>query len=429
MTAAADAAARGRDEPPAGTRHEARDRAALLRSIALEAGFSLAGVCRPDPSAHAAFLDRWLAEGRQGEMDYMARPETVARRRDLALAFPEVRSVLVVAHPYGDGNAASPVDDPSRGVIARYAVGRDYHRVLKGRLRRLHRRFEAGVGETIPARVYVDTGPILERELGLRAGLGWFGRNTMLIHPRKGSYFFLGALLLGTELEPDSSFDRDHCGSCRACLDACPTGALLGRDETGAPLMDARACISYLTIEHHGPIPRELRPALGNRIYGCDICQEACPFNLRFGEEPGDPGYAAREPGEPPAGVEPVGVGGRSQGDAKRPLHPGTKAPGLVELMRMDEAAWDAFTRGSAIRRAGYAGFRRNIAVALGNWGAEDVVPPLTDALADPHPLVRGHAAWALGQVGSPSARVALGAHLAHEGDDWVRSELLAALG
>ena len=201
-------------------------------------------------------------------------------------------------------------------------------------------------------RAYVDTGPLLERELGQRAGLGWFGKNTMLIHPRRGSWHFLGALLLDLDLEPDPPFTADHCGSCSRCLDACPTGALLGRDSSGAPVMDATRCISYLTIEHRGPIPSELRPAIGNRVYGCDICQEVCPFNSsKFVQLTPERDYRADwrdAPDRPGPSTE----------------LPGTESPPLVELMRMTREEWDAFSRGSAIRRAGYAGFKRNVAVA-----------------------------------------------------------------
>ncbi|HUH12480.1 MAG TPA: tRNA epoxyqueuosine(34) reductase QueG, partial [Longimicrobiales bacterium] len=165
-------------------------------------------------------------------------------------------------------------------MIARYARGRDYHKVVKKKLLELLRWLEGEVGRELPlARAYVDTGPVLERELARRAGLGWFGRSTMLIHPRRGSYFFLGSLLTELELEPSAPFEADHCGTCNACVEACPTGALLGRDASGAPVIDATRCISYLTIEQKGPIPPELRPLMGNRVYGCDICQEVCPWN------------------------------------------------------------------------------------------------------------------------------------------------------
>jgi epoxyqueuosine reductase len=222
----------------------------------------------------------------------------------------------------------------------------------------------------------------------------------MLIHPRSGSYAFLGVLLTDLDLEPSDPFSGDHCGSCSRCLEACPTGALLGRDESGAPVMDARRCISYLTIEHRGPIPLELRPLMGNRIFGCDICQEVCPFNARFAPESSEPGYAARGPGERPAGVEAV-----VQDNVSAETHPGTEAPSLVALLQMTREDWEAFSRGSAIRRAGYAGFKRNVAVAMGNWLWAVETPPrealaaLGEALADEEPLVREHAAWALGRA------------------------------
>jgi len=263
-------------------------------------------------------------------------------------------------------------------------------------------------------------------------------------------------------VEADAPFERDHCGSCRACLDACPTGALLGRNADGAPVMDARRCISYLTIEHRGPIPPELREAMGNRVYGCDICQEVCPFPSRFAEPAREPGYAARGPGEGPVGVEaepspspgvgssarrssrgipdqsrsarsasePLGTHETSAPATGGPLHPGTDAPSLVALLEMalDAEAWEAFSRGSAIRRAGRAGFARNVCVALGNWGALEAVPVLTRALADPEPLVRGHAAWALGRVGGTEARVVLSGRAASEEDAWVSAEFEDAI-
>jgi epoxyqueuosine reductase len=347
-------------------------------------------------------------------MGYLARPDALDRRADPRRTFSEARSVVVVAHPYHQPDPPGVLDDPARGIIAQYARGRDYHRVVKKKLLRLletiAREAEGGgVGGTaVAGRAYVDTGPLLERELANRAGLGWFGQNTLLIHPRHGSYFFLGALLLDLELEPDAPFQKNHCGTCSACLKACPTGALLGRGEDGAPVMDARRCISYLTIENRGAIPEALRPLVGNRIYGCDICQEVCPFNVRFAERALDPAYAARGPGAAPWGVEVAGEGGPESPDVPTPLHPGPDAPPLVDLLRMalSEEAWDAFSRGSAIRRAGRAGFARNVCVALGNWLAQtpespdEAVAVLREALADPETLVREHAAWALAQGG-----------------------------
>lgn len=375
-----------------------------MRADALALGFTLAGIARPDPTAHLAFYRTWLRAGRHGEMRYLERPDAVARRADLSRTLPDVRSVVMVGLDYRSADAEDSASDgdPARGVIARYARGRDYHRVLKRRLLGLARRIEAHAGRPVAARAYVDTGPILERDLARRAGLGWFGKSTMLIHPRRGSYFFLGVLLLDLDLTADAPFAPDRCGTCTRCIEACPTGALHGRDADGAAVMDATRCISYLTIENRGPIPADLRAAIGNRIYGCDICQEVCPFNgPKFTEPTRDPDFRPRA---------------------------GTVAPRLLDLIGMDEAAWDDFSRGSAIRRAGRAGFLRNVAVALGNWGSEEAVPALVRALADDEPLVRGHAAWALGRIGSVAALAALAARCERESDATVRVELAAAL-
>jgi epoxyqueuosine reductase len=368
-----------------------------LKARALEEGFGLAGIARLEPSDHAGFLRSWLDAGYHGDMEYLARPDAVARRVDPRRWTGSLKTALVVAdfYPPGAVDAGGGVDggepEEAVGLIARYARGRDYHRVVKRKLRRLLRWLESEVGRSLPAaRACVDTSPVLERELARRAGLGWFGRNTMLIHPRRGSYFFLGVLLTELDLAADAPFEADHCGTCRACLDACPTGALLGRDANGAPVMDARLCISYLTIEHRGPIPPELRPAIGNRVFGCDICQTCCPWNAdKFVQITTEPDYRAdtrnaKARPDPPADL------------------PGTEAPSLVALMRMTREDWDTWTRGSAIRRAGYAGFRRNVAVAIGNWLAcegekpAEAVAVLREAQHDEEPLVREHVAWAL---------------------------------
>ena len=371
---------------------------AALRREARRAGFEAVGVARLRPSDHGAFYRAWLAAGRHGAMRYLERDDAVATRLDPRHGWPALRTALVVAHHYlspgPDGAPAQPGDEgvpAHRGVIARYARGRDYHRVMKRKLLRLLEWLEAEIGHELPlARAYVDTGPVLERELARRAGIGWFGRNTMLIDPRRGSFFFIGTLLLPLELDDDPPFTADRCGSCRACLDACPTGALLGRDDDGAPVMDATRCISYLTIENQGAIPEELRPLMGNRVYGCDICQEVCPWNSpKIVQLTKERDYRAewREAEDRP----------EAPGDL-----PGTESPSLVDLMRMTREEWDAWTRGSAMRRAGYDGLRRNAAVALGNWLASvdeppaDAVAVLRDALEDEEPLVREHIAWAL---------------------------------
>ena len=383
---------------------------ALRKALAEEGrrrGFSSLGVtAAPEPSAHISFYRSWLAAGHHGEMGYLARGDAVARREDLTLTMPELRSVVVVTQEYFQEDAPGVPGDPARGVVARYARGEDYHDVLKGRLQDLlgWLRAEArsrGVARDVRGFAYVDTGPILERDLAQEAGLGWFGKNTMLIHPRRGSWFFLGLLLVDLELPPSRPFAADHCGTCRACLDACPTGALLGRDESGAPVMDARRCISYLTIELKGPIPRELRPLMGNRIFGCDICQEVCPWNRKFAEPAGEPAY----------------TGSRD-----------TDGPELMELMGLTDEEFSRRFSGSPVKRAKRRGLLRNVAVALGNWGSRDAVPVLAAALDDPEPLVRGHAAWALGRVGSAEGLQSLRARLPEEDSAFVRGEIERAL-
>jgi epoxyqueuosine reductase len=297
-----------------------------------------------------------------------------------------------------------------RGVFARYARNDDYHELLKERLIGLQERIDAELAP-VHGRAYVDTGPVLERELATRAGLGWYGRNTMLIQPGRGSYYFLGTILLDLELEYDAPFERDYCGRCTACVEACPTGALLGRDATGAPRMDARRCISYLTIELKGPIPRELRPLIGNRIYGCDICQEVCPHNSpKFVQITSEEAFWPRQ-----------GVHGER----------------LIELMGMSQEEFSRRFRNSPVKRAKRRGLLRNVAVALGNWGEAEAVPALVAALEDGEPLVRGHAAWALGAISASTGCApevatevtgALVLRLASEEDAGVREEISSAL-
>ena len=370
---------------------------ALIRDEAGRLGFDMVGIAPVGPSEHAAYYEAWLAAGNHGEMSYLSRADAVERRVRPQEAWPTLRSAVVVAlNYYVDGDDSA---DPSKGIVARYARGRDYHKVMKSKLLRLLEFIELQVGRELPAaRAYVDTGPVLERELARRAGLGWFGRNTMLVNPQRGSYFFIGTLLLELELAADAPFDAERCGTCSACVSACPTGALMGRNEDGAPMIDARRCISYLTIENRDAIPRELRPLIGNRIFGCDICQEVCPWNApKFIALTRERDFSER-----------TGMDGRQ----------------LMELMSMDEAKWDEFSRGSPIRRAKRAGFLRNVAVALGNWGSAEAVPVLTTALADDEPLVRAHAAWALGRIATAEALSALERAHDTETDDAVRAEV-----
>jgi epoxyqueuosine reductase len=355
-------------------------------------GFDDVGIVRAEPSEHEAALERWLEKGRHGSMEWMADDEAVARRLSGVAGWGRARSVVVVAHDYFQEDAPGVPEDPSKAVIAHYARGRDYHKTVRAKLGALSRWVRSEVDEDVWGRAYVDTGPLLERELGHRAGLGWFGRNTMLINPKRGSYFFLGALLLDLELPPDPPFAFDHCGTCRACLDACPTDALLGRDESGAPVLDANRCISYLTIEHRGAITEALRGPMGNRVYGCDICQECCPWTVKFGpEQEVRPEYEA--------------VAWPADRDGDPPL-PSLDGPDLVafteRILEMSGKEYGRVFAESPLARPGRKGMLRNLCVALGNYGAtsaeaaERVRPLLEKAAADASELVREHAEWGL---------------------------------
>lgn len=336
-----------------------------VKEIARQLGFDLVGVTGLAPSAQADFYAHWLAQGYHAAMGYMARPDAVEKRADPRRIMPEARSVIVVGMNYHLGPA--PPIAGLQGRVSRYAWGADYHAVMLAKLERLADELAAQAGRPLAHRAYVDTGPLLERELAQRAGLGWIGKNTNLIHPRLGSYFFLGELLIDLELEPDDPFTADRCGNCTACIDACPTGALI------APrTLDARRCLSYLTIEHRGAIPEELRPLLGNWVFGCDICQEVCPWNQRFARQ-------AR----------------RADEHTFQAAH---SLLDLPELLALDEEAFRARFRETPLWRPRRTGLLRNAAVVLGNLGYPAAIPALEEALSDA-PLIAEHAAWALEQL------------------------------
>lgn len=360
-----------------------------IRNRARELGFSSCGFARLKTLPRERFFHDWLAQGHAGDMHYLARnPE---RRLDPTLAFPQARSVICLSYPYTPPRLPN-VDwrQELRGRIAAYAAGRDYHEAIKMKLDWLVQ-FLTDQYPGLWARAYVDTGPLLEREWANRSGLGWFGKNTMLLHQQAGSWFFLSEILVSLDLEEDGS-PRAHCGRCTRCLNDCPTSALKDGYLLSAPL-----CISYLTIEHRGPIPHALRPKLANWIFGCDICQEVCPWNGKFGHP--------RE-------------------DLVDEL-----CPSLPALLSLDEAGFRARFSHSAIRRTKRRGLLRNVAIALGNSQNPDAIAPLQAALHDPEPLVRSHAAWALGRFHDKSARSALLHQLAREHEEQVRAEVLAALG
>jgi epoxyqueuosine reductase len=338
----------------------------LLKAQAYGLGFDLVGVAELGAVESAGAFERWLDAGHAGEMAWLERGRE--KRRDSRLPVAGATSAVVVAMSYGGREPAGPV--------ARYARGDDYHDVLLARLNALHRWLGEAAGAPVPGKAYVDTGPLLERDLARRAGLGWFGKNTNLVNPSSGSFFFLGCLLVDLELEPDAPFEADRCGSCTRCLDACPTGAL-----TAPRTLDARRCVSYLTIELRGEIPEALRPGVGALLYGCDVCQDVCPFNVKFAQELKEPAFVARE-----------SLGG-PDGQAK-------DARMLArELLAMSQAEFSAAFKGSPMKRAKRRGLARNAAVALGNVGTQEDVPALEAALQHDEPLVREHAAWALARL------------------------------
>ena len=332
------------------------------KALALDAGFDLAGVAAADAPRELAFFAEWIARGYAGEMSYLT--SQAARRRDLRDAFPWARSVVSVGVQYDTPHPYSTDAPAGSGWIARYAWGDDYHDVMKAMLERLAAGLEADIGP-FRFRAYVDTGPIVERAYAAAAGLGAWGKNTCLLHPEHGSWFFLGELVTDLEMRPDAP-RLDMCGSCTACLDACPTGAF------PAPyVLDATRCISYLTIELKGAIPDAQRSGVGRQVFGCDICQDVCPWNRRRRHR----GGAAFEP------------------------RPGQVAPDLAELSRLDDEGFRRRFRGSAVKRARRRGLLRNVAVALGNSGDPAHRPVLARLAEDPDPLVREHARWALGRL------------------------------
>jgi epoxyqueuosine reductase len=351
---------------PAVTTVAARTLEDSIRAQAYGLGFDLAGIARLGSMETAPHFEQWLERGYAGDMHYL--PKWAHKRRDSRLPYEGVRSAIVVAMSYGGREPSGPV--------ARYARGDDYHDLLDAKLRELHAWLRAELGHDVRGRAYVDTGPLLERDLARRAGLGWFGKNTNLINPTLGSFFFLGALLVELELASDEPFESDHCGTCTRCIDACPTHAIVE-----PRVLDATKCISYLTIEAKGEIPLALRESIGELIYGCDICQDVCPWNEKFAHELKEPAFAPREV--------------LAHKDARQLAR---------ELLEMSQEQFSASFQGSPLKRAKLRGLKRNAAVVLGNVGTDDDVGVLTRALDDDEPLVREHAAWALARVrGEPA--------------------------
>jgi len=336
-----------------------------LVALAQDLGFALCRVAKCSAPPHAReFLD-WLDQGRAGEMAWLERNKE--RRTNPQQVLPDARSVIVLAMNYWQGEKPATTTPSSLAEfprIARYAWGEDYHDLIEKKLRELDA-FLCGYGGR--QKCYVDTGPVLERDFAAAAGAGWHGKSTMLIHPELGTWFFIAQILTTLEIAPDEALP-DRCGKCTRCIDACPTGAI-----TAPHQLDARRCISYLTIELKGSIPVEFRPLIGDRIYGCDDCLTACPWN-RFAQASNESAFAART---------------------------GTTGMSLVDYLSLSEDEFRILFRKSPIKRIKRRGFLRNVCVALGNTGGPDDLPALRHAAADPEPLIAEHAEWAIEQITS----------------------------
>ena len=360
-----------------------------IRLQARELGFASVGFTPADPLKGAQFYARWLALGYAGEMHYLQK--YFEKRRDPRQMVPGARTVICLGMDYYQPTADS---DRLRGQIASYARGDDYHEIVKKRLAALWEFILQRAGAQTRGRYYVDTAPVLERELAQRAGLGWWGKNTCLIDKNRGSYFFLAEIITDLELEYDEPA-ADHCGTCTRCLDACPTDAF-----PEPYVLDATRCIAYLNIELKGPIPSDLRQKMGNWIFGCDICQDVCPWNRKANPAP-EPAYKS---------------------------HPDRENASLLDLIQLDREAFNELFRRNPIKRPKRRGFLRNVAVALGNSGSQKAIPVLIDALDDEEPVVRSHVAWALGQLGGDEAKNQLVRRLEIAEDPAVKEELEEAL-
>lgn len=348
---------------------------ARVKGEARRLGFDLVGVTGPEPPPHLDVFERWLDAGRHGEMGYLATDRSRERRKDPRLILPECQSILIVGANYrGD----LPRLEDGHARIAAYAQGDDYHLVLVERLEAVVAYIQdlTGMAE-LPHQIYADTGPILEREMAQRAGLGWIGKNTCLISPAHGSYFLLAEILLGVRLAPDPPFTADRCGTCTRCIQACPTTCILP-DRT----LDATRCISYLTIEVKGTIPEDLRSSIGDWVFGCDICQEVCPWNLRFSEPSSDAAFQPR---------------------------PSLMDPRPEMFLGLPPNNWKHDLARSGLVRPRRRGLVRNASIVAGNQRKQSRFHSLSALLRDdPDPIVRAHAAWALGRISGHAAYQAL---------------------
>jgi len=368
--------------------------AQTIKAEAIRLGFVLAGIALPSKPPHFDVYADWLKKGRYAEMDYLATERARQHRLEPRLVFPPARSVLTLGMPYPSPvSVPIPTDGHLRGRVASYAWGEDYHFILPPRLRALGDFIVATFGADAISHGFTDTAPILEHDLAQRAGLGWIGKNTCLIDPRRGSFFLLAELFTNLELEPDPPFVPDRCGTCTRCLQACPTGCILP-DRT----LDAGRCISYLTIEKKGPIAPEQRPLMGNWVFGCDICQIVCPWNVRFASLPGEAAFSSQ---------------------------PEVPYPDLLRELELTPQGFNRKFHHSPILRPHRRGYLRNVAIALGNARDPIALPALLEIFGtEPEPLVRGAAAWAIRQIGAPKAIEALARASSGEKDPYVLSEI-----
>ena len=365
-----------------------------IQARAHKLGFELVGITPAAQSETIARYQQWIENGYAGKMDYLERH--LPLKADVRQLLAEAKSVISLAINYYTLDPSKALaEDPTRGQISRYAWGDDYHDVIRQRLSELID-FIKQVAETeLRTRVCVDTAPIIEREYAQKAGLGWIGKNTNLIHWRSGSWYFLAEVLINIVLESDTPAVRGSCGTCTLCIEACPTDAIIEPN-----VLDSRLCISYLTIELKDGIPKALRPKIGNLIFGCDICQEICPWNNKA--------VPTDEPAFQPRAEN--------------------FAPKLLSLIGMTQQEFSRRFKGSPIKRTKRRGFLRNVLVAIGNWGDRRAVPALKDALTDDEPLVRSHAAWALGRIGGDTAKQILQTRLTVETEQEVITEIQDAL-
>ena len=365
-----------------------------IKDLAQKLGFDWVGITPAEPSKMIDLYEEWLDNGYAGEMSYLEKHRLL--KRDPRNILPEAKSIIALAINYYTLEPPKELANAaSRGQISRYAWGTDYHNIIRAKLNQLAKSIKKLAQEEVKTRVFVDTAPVLEREYAQNAGIGWIAKNTNVINWRSGSWFFLAGILTSIELDVDLLPPRGSCGTCTRCIEACPTNAIIAPN-----ILDSRLCISYLTIELKGSIPHELRPQMGNLIFGCDICQEVCPWNSK------------------------------ATPTKDRRFYPrkGNLAPRLLSLIDMTQEAFSRRFKDSPIKRAKRRGFLRNVAVALGNWKDRSAVPALSKALNDDEPLVRGHAAWALGQIAGKAARRALAARLEMETDSEVIAEIEAAM-